>query len=88
MATSWQRQRTPNIGSLVDLNNPAPGYYLVKGDARYFIGAIISEPSLNRVAERVLSDRTGWNYWVDYCMGRDVTGRAAWANVDKTDLFI
>ncbi len=65
-----------------------PGYYLVKGDARHFISATVSEPALNRVADRVLSDAKGWDYWIDYSHGVDVHGKPAWANLDQADRFI
>lgn len=65
-----------------------PGYYLVKGDERHFISAEASETALNRVADRVLSDTKGWDYWVDYSLGVDVHGKPAWSNLDQTDRFI
>jgi hypothetical protein len=65
-----------------------PGYYLVKGDDRHFISAQVSEPALNRVADRVLSDAKGWDYWIDYSHGVDVHGKPAWSNIDQTDRFI
>lgn len=64
------------------------GFYLVKGDARHFISETVDEGALNRVAGRVLSDRTGWGYWVDYSHGPDVHGAPAWSNIDQTDCFI
>lgn len=65
-----------------------PGYYLIKGDARYFVSEHVNEKALNRVADRVLSDKTGWGYWVDYLHGPDVHGNPHWSNVDHTDRFI
>ena len=65
-----------------------PGYYLVKDGARYFVSTTVSELELNKVANRVLSDRAGWGYWVDYLHGPDVHGKPHWSNVDHTDRFI
>ena len=65
-----------------------PGYYLVKGDARYFISESVNPAALNRVADKVLSDRAGWNYWIDYLHGRDIRGNPHWSNVDQSDHFI
>ena len=65
-----------------------PGYYLVKGGERHFISETVSEPALNRVCNRVLSEKKGWDYWVDYSFGRDVHGNVAWANLDQTARFI
>jgi hypothetical protein len=42
---------------------------------------------LERVCEVVLGEKHGWDYWIDYCYGRDTAGRTAWANVDLTDFF-
>lgn len=64
------------------------GYYLVKGDTRYFISSTVSESALSKVADRVLSDVVGWDYWIDYSHGEDVFGNAAWSNIDATDNFI
>jgi hypothetical protein len=64
------------------------GYYLVKGDTRHFVSENVNEISLNRVADRVLSDAKGWDYWVDYSYGKDVHGNPSWCNVDCTDKFI
>ena len=64
------------------------GYYLVKNETRYFISASVSEPALNLVCNRVLSDSKGWDYWIDYSQGVDTQGNPAWANIDQTDSFI
>lgn len=64
------------------------GYYLVKNGARHFISVGVNEAALNRVADKVLSEKTGWDYWVDFCYGPSVTGAPAWSNVDHTDSFI
>lgn len=83
-----KRQPTGSL-FVSDNGGQAPrGYYLVKGDARYFISEHVNPTALEKVAGKVLSDAAGWDYWVDYCMGLDVSGRLAWANIDKTDLFL
>lgn len=65
-----------------------PGYYLVKGGARYFISESVNPAALDRVADRVLSDRAGWNYWIDYLHGPDINRTPHWSNVDQSDRFI
>lgn len=67
-----------------------PGYYLIRtsDQSRYFVSDNVNEYALNKVATKVLSDKTGWDYWIDYCMGPDVFGNTAWANVDFSDNFI
>lgn len=64
------------------------GYYLVKGDQRYFISEKVNEAALNKVCDKVLSDKVGWNYWIDYSYGRMIDGNIAWVNIDQTDRFI
>lgn len=66
------------------------GYWLVRVSdrRRFFISETVSERALNRIATSVLSDKAGWDYWVDYCLGLDVHGRTAWINLDQTDRFI
>ena len=66
------------------------GYWLVRDydGARFYIGEEVSEHKLNRVCNGALSDNHGYGYWVDYCLGPDVTGKPAWVNLDQTDRFI
>jgi hypothetical protein len=65
------------------------GYWLVLPDkARYFISVNINNTALEEVCDRYLTKSTGWEYWIDYCYGLDITGRVAWANLDQTDNFI
>jgi hypothetical protein len=70
----------------------APGFYLVMGNTaqgkRHFISAEVDSFAFQAVANRVLNDRTGYDYWIDYCMGFDIERRIAWSNMDHTDLFI
>ena len=75
---------------LRDVPDGTPGYWLVRDCdmARYSISEHINEPALNRVCNQVLSDKTGWGYWVDRCLGRDIKGNVAWANWDWTDKFL
>jgi hypothetical protein len=66
------------------------GYWLVRGcdQARFFVSENVNEPALNRVCNKVLSEKTGWHYWIAYCHGLDVFGNESWANADFTDCFI
>lgn len=66
------------------------GYWLVRSidKERFFISEKISEHALQRVCDKVLNNRTGFDYWIDYCLGLDVNGREAWSNLDHTDNFI
>lgn len=63
------------------------GYYLVKGDSRYWISESVDIDAMERVCDRVLNDKIGYDYWVDYSYGVDVDGRPAWSNVDQVDRF-
>lgn len=64
------------------------GYYLVlpNGD-RHWIGESVYDAArdLEKVCTKYLSDEIGWDYWIDWCMGYDVHGKLAWANVDQSD---
>ena len=64
------------------------GYWLVKESdkSRYYIHERINLVALERVANNVLTD-TDYDYWIDYCHGLDITGRATWSNVDQTNSF-
>lgn len=83
-----RRTFAPRDLSEQERNGTRRGYYLVKGHERHFISEHVSEPALERVCRRVLSDRVGWDYWVDYSLGVDVHGNPAWINIDQTDRFI
>lgn len=67
------------------------GYYLIlpSGDRRW-IGLDTAQAArrLDFMCNTYLSERDGWQYWIDYCYGYDVDGRLAWANLDQTDRFI
>ncbi len=67
---------------------PRKGFYLVHISGRLFVSEQLSEPALQRVCAAVLSDAAGWDYWVDYCLGSDINGAWAWANLDQTERFI
>ena len=67
------------------------GYYLVlpNGD-RHWIGETIHEAAMamDKVCDKYLSAKEGWQYWVDYCHGYDVKGNLAWANMDQSDIIL
>lgn len=63
------------------------GYYLKIKDNFHYIASDIDVEALETVAARVLNDKTGYNYWIDYSHGLDNTGRIAWSNLDFTDKF-
>jgi hypothetical protein len=72
-------------------DNTTPGYWLVRDSdkSRFFISANINEGALNKVCDRVLSDKDGWGYWIDRSLGMNIQGtHIAWVNIDHTDLFI
>lgn len=85
---SWVDQAQRKRNKELESSCLRPGYYVVKGTDRHFVSSQVSEPALNRVCERVLSDAKGWDYWVDYSSGPDVNGKPAWSNVDQTGRFI
>ena len=66
-----------------------PGFYLVRESdgQRFFIAPDVNCSALERVAAQSLSDKTGWKYWIDRCLGTDVAGKPAWLNLDCEDLF-
>lgn len=69
-------------------NGTRRGYYLVKDHDYHFISETVNPAALDRVASRVLSEKTGWEYWIAYSHGVDVKGKAAWSNCDHIDSFI
>ena len=66
------------------------GYYLVRvsDNQRFFISSEVNTLALEHECNRVLSDKTGWDYWIDFSLGLDVAGNPAWVNIDQTDAFI
>ena len=78
------------LRQLKEAPDGTPGFWLVRDSdrSRHFISEGISETALERVCKRVLSDTDGWGYWIDRCLGRDIKGNVAWANMDWTDSFI
>jgi len=66
-----------------------PGYYMVRQSdrARFFISKKPCARSLERAAAKHLSEKVGWDYWIDHSLGLDVEGRIAWHNVDCEDAF-
>lgn len=83
-----------NLATQIERNEIAAGirigFWLVRDSdsKRFYISKNVSEQSLNKVCDKVLSDKLGWGYWIDYCMGVDVKGVVAWSNIDHTDRFI
>ena len=67
------------------------GYYLVlhNGD-RHWLGEVINDAAraIDQACDKYLSDKGGWQYWVDYCYGYDVKGNLAWANADQSDIIL
>lgn len=63
------------------------GYYLKIGDSAHYISDKVDAYALVKVADKVLNDKTGYNYWIDYSHGVDVEGRIAWSNLDFTERF-
>ncbi len=67
------------------------GYYLVlpNGD-RHWLRETIHEAArtIDKACDKYLSDKDGYEYWVDFCYGYDVKGNLAWSNVDHTDTIL
>lgn len=64
------------------------GYWFVQGNFRTFISEKVDPRALELVCAKYLNDETGYDYWIDYCVGHDIMGTVAWVNVDQTDKFI
>lgn len=80
-------------GKFLDISQDEPagtrrGYYLKIGDNAHYISDTVDAYALEKVADRVLNDKTGYAYWIDYSHGLDVEGRIAWSSLDFTDRFI
>jgi len=91
--STWKpyfKARKQEQETLAQREGTAYGYYLVRAsdNQRFFISKTVCLLSLGEVAEKVLSDKHGWDYWIDKSSGTDVDGRAAWSNVDFTDRFV
>ena len=67
----------------------AYGFYLVveSTQERHFISKVVDIKALDEVAEKVLNDTVGWDYWIDKSLGKDVEGKAAWVNLDQSWRF-
>ena len=65
------------------------GFYLVRASdsARFFIAENESLSALEHVGEERLGGNHGFDYWVDFLHGFDITGARHWANVDQTGRF-
>lgn len=77
---------------MFDHVNPEPmqkGYYLVRESdgVRFFIGPYASMRYLDKVCDKVLSDKHGWDYWIDFYHGLDIEGRPYWSNIDQVEAF-
>lgn|SRR5574343_752232 len=72
-----------------ELNLCRKGYWLVRESdcKRFFISEYVSLYELEKVAEKHLNDKTGYEYWIDYCLGLDVNKVPAWSNIDQVELF-
>ena len=72
-------------------NKGVRGYYIVlhNGD-RHWLGEAINDAAraIDQACDKHLSDKGGWQYWVDYCYGYDVKNNLAWANIDQTDSLL
>jgi len=70
-------------------NGFEPGYYLVRehDSKRFFISKVVDVLALEEVCSKVLSEASGWGYWIDRSIGKDINGNAAWMNRDFTDRF-
>ena len=66
------------------------GYWLVRDfdGQRFFISEKVDKQALEKICDKVLTDKTGSDYWIDYCYGLDVQGIPAWSNIDQIDQFI
>jgi hypothetical protein len=66
-----------------------PGFYLVMPTGeRHFIATTVSPTAFERACDRHLTSATGWQYWIDRLVGRDVRGDLHWSNLDWTDSFL
>lgn len=64
------------------------GYYLVLPNKdRHWMGETKHSAAmvLDKMCNKYLTADTGWEYWVDWCLGYDVHGNLAWANMDQSD---
>lgn len=65
-----------------------PGYYFKYAAGNpVFISAKINLEALEKVADKILNDKIGYEYWIDYSSGIDTAGNPAWANMDYSDDF-
>lgn len=83
------RSTKNTISRANELPGVQPGYYMVRqsDQARFFISEKPCARSLDRAAAKHLSEKVGWDYWIDCSLGLDVHGRIAWHNVDCEDAF-
>ncbi len=73
--------------AIADISITTPGYWLVTPRGRFYISPNVDLSALEIVCRRELRESEGWEYWIDFCNGPDVDGRAAWVNLDLTERF-
>ncbi len=93
MSTTWKpyfKARSKELELQAQEQGIAIGYYLVRESdkARFYISKVVDTYALEKVADKVLSDKTGYDYYVDYSFGADLQGKPAWMNLDLTDRFL
>lgn len=71
-----------------ELNGTKRGYYLIYCDEHHFISKFVDANALQIVADNVMVDKNGWDYWINYSYDKNVNNSAAWCNIDYTDMFI
>ena len=67
----------------------AYGYYLVResDNKRFFISKVVDVVMLEQLCNKVLSNKTGYGYWIDRSLGKAVDGKPAWVNTDHSYKF-
>ncbi len=71
------------------LDGTAYGFYLVResDSKRFFISKVVDLQAFAKVCSNVLSNASGWGYWIDKSLGTDADGKPAWVNVDQSGRF-
>lgn len=63
------------------------GYWLVTPSGRWFISRQPDTEALEALCKKVLKESEGWEYWIDYCLGKYADGSLAWNNLDYSEHF-